>query len=137
MRKPTHILLALAVLFLSVTNAFNLVIQPRTFSASPSSSSASSPTTTPPQSSTETVLTGDPTITAGPSLEDVEKIELQQKWHVETYYSCVTRGTYSHCGWHKPVRPGGSEIAGAEGRGLERRALGIVLMGWIGRALLW
>lgn len=35
-----------------------------------------------------------------------------------TYYSCVTRGTYSHCGWHIPIldasawRPGqGADVA--------------------------
>ncbi|PSS20598.1 hypothetical protein M430DRAFT_34827 [Amorphotheca resinae ATCC 22711] len=69
--------------------------------ASASASPASSPTTPSPQVGT---------ITAPPSLEDVN---FQQKWHQTTYWSCVTIHTQVHCGWHEPVLPGGDEIAGA------------------------
>ncbi|KAG9248207.1 hypothetical protein BJ878DRAFT_402245, partial [Calycina marina] len=62
-------------------------------------------------------------ITAAPSADDLE-VGMQQKWHVETYYSCVTRGSDTHCGWHEPVLPGGTEIAGA--RALERSGGAIV-----------
>ncbi|KAM3085930.1 hypothetical protein ACMFMG_002982 [Clarireedia jacksonii] len=51
-----------------------------------------------------------PVITAAPTAQD---IELQQKYHLTTYWSCVTIQTYVHCGWHNPLLPGGTEIAGA------------------------
>ncbi|KAI9735417.1 MAG: hypothetical protein M1818_006423 [Claussenomyces sp. TS43310] len=41
---------------------------------------------------------------------------LQEKWHLTTFYTCVTLGTYSHCGWHEPVLPGGDEVAAANAR---------------------
>ncbi|KAB8290728.1 hypothetical protein EYC80_008365 [Monilinia laxa] len=51
-----------------------------------------------------------PIITAAPT---VEEIQLQEKYHLTTYWSCVTLHTYVHCGWHEPLLPGGTEIAGA------------------------
>jgi hypothetical protein len=32
-----------------------------------------------------------------------ESDELNANFVQTTYYSCVTRGTYSHCGWHIPI----------------------------------
>ncbi|TGO55757.1 hypothetical protein BCON_0087g00100 [Botryotinia convoluta] len=52
----------------------------------------------------------DPLITAAPSAEE---IQLQEKYHLTTYWSCVTLQTFVHCGWHEPVLAGGTEIAGA------------------------
>ncbi|KAJ8062192.1 hypothetical protein OCU04_008746 [Sclerotinia nivalis] len=53
----------------------------------------------------------DPIITAAPTTEE---IQLQEKYHQTTYWSCVTLKTYVHCGWHEPILAGGTEIAGAE-----------------------
>lgn len=37
-------------------------------------------------------------------------------------------GTYTHCGWHEPVVPGGTEISGARGRGVvDGRSWAVVL----------
>ncbi|KAM0135122.1 hypothetical protein ACHAP3_005213 [Botrytis cinerea] len=52
----------------------------------------------------------DPSITAAPSAEE---IQLQEKYHLTTYWSCVTLQTFVHCGWHEPILAGGTEIAGA------------------------
>jgi hypothetical protein len=50
------------------------------------------------------------TITEAPeldvSLEGVTGIELQEKWHLTTYTTCVTLGSYIGCGVHEPVLPG-------------------------------
>ncbi|CAD6440331.1 fb107956-5df3-4973-ab06-60e4b95a763e [Sclerotinia trifoliorum] len=54
---------------------------------------------------------GVPVITAAPMIDE---IQLQEKYHQTTYWSCVTRRTYVHCGWHEPVLVGGTEIAGAQ-----------------------
>ncbi|KAF7953106.1 hypothetical protein EAE96_006325 [Botrytis aclada] len=51
-----------------------------------------------------------PLITAAPSGEE---IRLQEKYHLTTYWSCVTLQTFVHCGWHEPILAGGTEIAGA------------------------
>ncbi|KAF5875067.1 uncharacterized protein Bfra_003521 [Botrytis fragariae] len=52
----------------------------------------------------------DALITAAPSAEE---IQLQEKYHQTTYWSCVTLQTFVHCGWHEPILAGGTEIAGA------------------------
>ncbi|KAF7892194.1 uncharacterized protein EAF01_010274 [Botrytis porri] len=52
----------------------------------------------------------DSLITTAPSVED---IQLWEKYHQTTYWSCVTRMTLVHCGWHEPILAGGTEIAGA------------------------
>ncbi|APA07564.1 predicted protein [Sclerotinia sclerotiorum 1980 UF-70] len=54
---------------------------------------------------------GVPIITAAPT---VEEVQLGEKYHQITYWSCVTRKTYVHCGWHEPILAGGTEIAGAQ-----------------------
>jgi hypothetical protein len=46
-------------------------------------------------------------------ISSVEELTEQRKWHVETYWSCVTFPLTTHCGWHEPVLPGGTEIAAA------------------------
>lgn len=69
-------------------------------------------------------LTGTPTDTEEPQITEAPEIldgdmslMLQEKYHMTTYWSCVTIATQVHCGWHEPVLPGGDEIAGAPGRG--------------------
>jgi hypothetical protein len=67
---------------------------------------------------TLTTLDGEePQITEPPEIlnGDVDQ-QLQEKYHMTTYWSCVTIATQVHCGWHEPVLPGGNEIAGAPGR---------------------
>lgn len=39
-------------------------------------------------------------------------------------------GTYTHCGWHEPVVPGGDEVAGAEG-GRARVGRGMMAGVWV------
>ncbi|KAF7874273.1 hypothetical protein EAF04_002945 [Stromatinia cepivora] len=53
---------------------------------------------------------GNPLITAAPTAEEMQ---LREKYHQTTYWSCVTLKTYVHCGWHEPILAGGTEIAGA------------------------
>lgn len=40
-------------------------------------------------------------------------MQLQEKYHQTTYWSCVTIATQVHCGWHEPILPGGNEIPAA------------------------
>jgi hypothetical protein len=52
-----------------------------------------------------------------------------------TYFSCVTRGTYSHCGWHRPILDAGAGrmTAGpgiAVRAGLAAGAVGMVVAAW-------
>jgi hypothetical protein len=46
---------------------------------------------------------------------------IQQKWHMTTYYTCLPRegSATMRCGTHERVLPGGDEISGAVGRGLD------------------
>ncbi|KAF4636413.1 hypothetical protein G7Y89_g1673 [Cudoniella acicularis] len=58
-----------------------------------------------------------PQPTAPVSLDDLngDQVEdLQGKWHLTTYYTCVTLGANTDCGWHEPVLPGGTDIAWGE-----------------------
>jgi len=50
-----------------------------------------------------------------------------------TYYSCVTRGTYSHCGWHEPILDASSAGSGGWGAGAALPAMlwGIVATVWV------
>ena len=66
-----------------------------------------------------TTLEGEePTITEAPEILNGDMGQhLQEKYHMTTYWSCVTIATQVHCGWHEPVLPGGDEVAGANGRG--------------------
>jgi hypothetical protein len=64
-----------------------------------------------------------------------------QKWHLTTYWSCVTYydvTTTTHCGWHEPVLPGGDEISGAPGKGFEDggRVVGVAVAAAAGVSLL-
>ncbi|KAH8808054.1 hypothetical protein F5884DRAFT_353082 [Xylogone sp. PMI_703] len=68
----------------------------------------------------------EPTITTPPSPEEVET-RLQEKYHQTTYFSCVTIGTYTHCGTHEPILPGGTEIPAAAGRWAIHTMMGGVL----------
>lgn len=57
-------------------------------------------------------------------------MQLQEKYHQTTYWSCVTIATQVHCGWHEPILPGGNEIpAAAPGRGSGRlgKVVGLVV----------
>ncbi|KAH7399908.1 hypothetical protein BKA64DRAFT_468955 [Cadophora sp. MPI-SDFR-AT-0126] len=79
-------------------------------SLSTSSSTLAQPTTT---EIDEAMITPKPDFKPGDELE----LSLKQKWHITTYWSCVTFGQDRvFCGWHEPVRPGGDEIAAANGR---------------------
>jgi hypothetical protein len=118
--------------FVPISVLANQAFHPRTaastLSLASSASSASYPTS--PTSSFSTpptayviALTGTPTdteepqITEAPEFSDADmSMMLQEKYHITTYWSCVTIGTQVHCGWHEPVLPGGDEIAGASGR---------------------
>ncbi|PQE11071.1 hypothetical protein CJF31_00000807 [Rutstroemia sp. NJR-2017a BVV2] len=66
-------------------------------SSSPSPNLNSNPTST-------ASFHPNPLITAAPTAQEVE---LQQKYHQTTYWSCVTMHT------HEPLLAGGTEIAGA------------------------
>jgi hypothetical protein len=58
--------------------------------------------------------TGRAMVTSPPELGKGGSIQLQEKWHLTTYWSCdVFDRTVTMCGWHEPVLPGGDEIAGA------------------------
>ncbi|KAK0102373.1 hypothetical protein ONS95_005995 [Cadophora gregata] len=82
----------------------------RLSSLATSSSTLAPPTTT---ETDEARITPKPDFKPGDELE----LSLKQKWHITTYYSCVTFGQNRvFCGWHEPVRPGGDEIAAANGR---------------------
>ena len=63
-----------------------------------------------------------------------------QKWHLTTYWSCVTDydvTTATHCGWHEPVLPGGDEISGAPGQGCEAGGrIMVILVAAVAVALL-
>ncbi|KAG9231419.1 hypothetical protein BJ875DRAFT_382990 [Amylocarpus encephaloides] len=96
-----------------------------------SSSPTSSPTSLLPSSTITLPVTSipPPAITPPPSIVldangEIESADFKAKWHLTTYYTCLPRGTTSRCGWHEPVLPGGTEIAWAEGRGVD---LGVVL----------
>jgi len=108
-----------------------------TFSVSSASSSAL-PGPSEALSASSIVDTADPTITA-PAVLSEGGAGVQEKYHMTTYWSCVTVATQVHCGWHEPVLAGGNEIAaGAEG--LNGRGMGKVgVMGvaaLVGGALL-
>lgn len=45
---------------------------------------------------TSTIEENNPLITAAPTAEE---IQLQEKYHLTTYWSCVTLQTFVHCGW--------------------------------------
>ncbi|PVH89228.1 hypothetical protein DL98DRAFT_647784 [Cadophora sp. DSE1049] len=89
-----------------------------TSSSSLSSLSTLAPPTTTTTEIDEAMITPKPDFKPGDELE----LSLKQKWHITTYWSCVTFGQDRvFCGWHEPVRPGGDEIAAANGR-LDTRA---------------
>ncbi len=68
--------------------------------APPSSPELSVPTATEKSSTVEDHEAGPPEITA---ISNGIASELNEKFVQTTYYSCVTMGTYSHCGWHIPI----------------------------------
>ena len=89
-------------------------------------SSATSPTTgaTP----TAAAATTSPTTpaAAGPSAPDSAAVVTgaegaaaaeNGRFVQTTYWACVTRGTYSHCGWHRPILDASGAAAAGGGRG--------------------
>jgi len=55
---------------------------------------------------------------------------IQEKWHLTTYWSCVTFGPNQvDCGLHEPVLPGGTEIAGVRGRPDANARIAVVVAG--------
>ena len=68
----------------------------------------------------------DPIITAAPDKLDLNDVNL--KFKQTTYYTCVTIGTYSHCGTHRPILD--ASAASSIGRGrtnLRSAAVGVVV----------
>lgn len=108
--------IAIVLLFLSPYTYAHFLLEPRTTASSLSSASSALggvPTTSSfSLPSTTTTTSPESQITEPPNPSDLA-LGLQMKWHVTTYWSCVTLGTYTHCGWHEPVVPGGDEIAAA------------------------
>ena len=86
------------------------------FPTSPTSSFSSSPTSVAGAPALTTLDGEEPQITEPPEVlnGDVNQ-QFQEKYHMTTYWSCVTIATQVHCGWHEPVLPGGDEIAAASG----------------------
>lgn len=58
----------------------------------------------------------------------------EQRFVQTTYWACVTRGTYTHCGWHMPILDAGAG-RGAWSPGAGIRAVGaagaVALLAWI------
>lgn len=53
---------------------------------------------------------GGPEITTEPDTDSTTEVDIN--YVQTTYYSCVTIGTYSHCGWHIPILEAGAQRAG-------------------------
>lgn len=53
-----------------------------------------------------------------------------------TYYSCVTRGTSAHCGWHRPIVDVVYGSGAGRGTGAAARAVGIAFLVVVGGMLL-
>jgi hypothetical protein len=136
-RISTEIMISFSILFLHlvpVLVAANPTQTPTSASSSTSSESALpllllSSTVTIPAPGTSTISGA--VITEAP---DVSKgISLQEKWHLTTYTTCVTLGSYVDCGVHEPVLPGGDDVSGAYGRVRGRRAwIAVVGAGVVG-----
>ncbi len=100
-------------------------LSPQT-TASTSASSASPPTS-PTSSFTTRLIALTNTPSPSPTSEEEPRItdapeflgggELQEKYHLTTFYTCVTIGSNVNCGIHEPVLPGGNQIGGAAPRG--------------------
>jgi hypothetical protein len=75
-----------------------------------------------------------PEPTTPPSLDDVTWA-LQEKWHLTTFWTCITITTQTHCGWREPVEPGGDEIAAAP-RVADRKMAGLAVGALIVAGLL-
>jgi hypothetical protein len=76
-------------------------------------------------------------ITAYTLPTDVSHVSgLVGKWHVTTYWSCVTGAVQTHCGWHEPVLPGGNDISAAGSGKAALGALGVVAAAIVVGALL-
>ncbi|KAK3934748.1 hypothetical protein QBC46DRAFT_70237 [Diplogelasinospora grovesii] len=80
-----------------------------------------------------------PAVTDAPAIEGqgIDANGDAIKFVQTTYYSCVTMGTYSHCGWHEPILDASSGTKSAFGRdaGIAMRAasaaaiVGAILLG--------
>jgi len=74
-----------------------------------------------------------PVLTPAPRIDslDFNKARFVQT----TYYSCVTRGTYSHCGWHEPILDASSTGSRSLGAGVIGRSN--VLWGLVAVVWMW
>ncbi|KIN05720.1 hypothetical protein OIDMADRAFT_24103 [Oidiodendron maius Zn] len=97
-------------LVFSAVHGINLPFAAAAASTPPSALSASSSSTLSISSFITSVQA--PETTPPPSPNDVTWA-LQEKWHLTTFWTCITIATQTHCGWREPVEPGGDEIAAA------------------------
>jgi len=126
MKFPVYILAIFVSLGLSVAQLQPI---PRTETAALSHTSAL------PLVPTSTLSTP-AQITEAPEF-DLEGVSLKEKWHLTTYTTCVTLGSYIGCGVHEPVLPGGDEISGAgDGRWKPRGWMWGVVVAGVGVLLL-
>ncbi len=77
-----------------------------------------------PASLVEDAKPVNPAITPAPGTAE-GTVGVGAKFVQTTYYSCVTMGTYSHCGWHEPILDA-SNTAPSRGRVAMRAVLAAV-----------
>lgn len=122
MKTPFSITPLLVLSLLAVVGAVNLDTVSKT-SALPLLSLSTSTVSVP-----GALITEAPDFLEGDG--DVEGVSRKERWHVTTYTTCVTLGSYVDCGVHEPVLPGGDEVSGA-GR-VGGSGCGSVRLGWVG-----
>ncbi|KUJ18059.1 uncharacterized protein LY89DRAFT_781157 [Mollisia scopiformis] len=113
-----------------------LLVSPSPSSKSTSISTATIPTKVPADADEAFLTAAKSTVTPAPAViidADGKVQGVEEKWHLTTFTSCHTfDATFTYCGLHEPVLPGGDEIAGAvrplDARGGVLRAV-VVLLG--------
>lgn len=113
--------------------ATTFILHPETPTASlsstvlpPSSPELPEPTSTDGSDAPNPVVDGGGSeITAEPDPDDHSRADI--KYVQTTYYSCVTIGSYSHCGWHMPILESGVQ-KGGDGVSIAIRAGAVALV---------
>ena len=59
------------------------------------------------------------------------------KYYQTTYYSCVVSGTYSHCGWHRPIVAYQAGAAAAAGRRYKEGWSGVMRVSLVVGVVAW